>query len=315
MGKGKILFIDTVHPVLQARLADAGYECIDGYDLSVEDILRDQKDCTGIVIRSRFRLDNTFLKSMPRLKFIARAGAGMENIDVSCALSLGINCVNAPEGNRNAVAEHALGMLLVLTNKLLKADREVRGGIWLREENRGMELEGKTVGIVGFGNTGKAFAKKLMGFDVKILVRDPYISEDEILKYGGTLSTEEEFFNNCEIVSLHIPLTEETTYLANKKFFSNFKKPFILINTSRGKVLNTSDLVTAMKSGKIKSAALDVLEYEHISFEGISQDNIPESFQYLIKSENVILSPHIAGWTDESHYKISNILADKILQL
>ena len=247
------------------------------------------------------------------MKCIGRAGAGMENIDVTYAESKGITCVSAPEGNRDALAEHTIGMLLMLFNKLNIVDKEVRNGIWLRSENRGVELLGKTIGIIGYGNMGSAFAKRLQGFGCKVLVYDKYkkgFGNDFVVE-----STLEQMYNECDIVSLHIPLTEETNHLVNVDFINRFKKNIYIINTARGKCLNTSDLVSRITSGKVLGACLDVLEYESVSFEKLDSAKLPEPMQYLIKSDKVVLSPHIAGWTHESNYRISKIIAEKMIEV
>lgn len=307
----KVLLIDTVHPLLNEILKTKNIICeLDNVSSKVE-ILTKINNYIGIVIRSRFKIDKEFLNKAKHLKFIARAGAGMENIDVAYAESLGIKCLHAPEGNKDAVAEHALAMLLMLFNNLKRADSEVRKGIWKREENRGNELKGKTVGIIGYGNMGSAFAQRLIGFDVKILAYDKYKT-----KFGNQYvkeSTLEEIFEKSDVVSLHVPLTEETKYMVNSAFLNSFKKPIYLINTARGKVLNTADLVQAIFNKKVLGACLDVIEYESVSFENIDTANFPKPFKQLISLENVILSPHIAGWTFESHIKISKVLAEKIL--
>jgi len=304
----KILFIDTAHPFLWNSLTELGYNCVYNRDIGNNNIETFINDAEGIVIRSKIKLTTSVLSKAPLLKFIARVGAGMENIDFEFAQKKEITCFNAPEGNRNAVAEQALGMLLSVFNKLNKADTEVRKGIWLREENRGEELCGKTVALIGYGNTGSTFAKRLKGFDIKLLVYDPYLKN-----YGDNFVIEsdlETIFNEADVISLHVPLTEETTFIVNKEFIHKFKKPIYLINTSRGKCLNTHDLVDAMKLGKVKGACLDVLEYEGVSFEKM-EENSPD-FQYLIQQDNVILTPHIAGWTHQSNLKMAKILVDKI---
>jgi len=304
----KILFIDTAHPFLWNSLTELGYNCVYNRDIGNNNIETFINDAEGIVIRSKIKLTTSVLSKAPLLKFIARVGAGMENIDFEFAQKKEITCFNAPEGNRNAVAEQALGMLLSVFNKLNKADTEVRKGIWLREENRGEELCGKTVALIGYGNTGSTFAKRLKGFDIKLLVYDPYLKN-----YGDNFVIEsdlETIFNEADVISLHVPLTEETTFIVNKEFIHKFKKPIYLINTSRGKCLNTHDLVDAMKLGKVKGACLDVLEYEGVSFEKM-EENSPD-FQYLIQQDNVILTPHIAGWTNQSNLKMAEILVDKI---
>jgi D-3-phosphoglycerate dehydrogenase len=304
----KVLFVDSAHPILAETLVKYGVECHHlELDRNSAKAILHQYD--GVVIRSRFKFDKEMLDASKQLKCIARVGAGMENIDVQYAESLGIACLNAPEGNRNAVAEHALGMLLGLFNNLIRADREVREGKWLREENRGFEIEGKTVAIIGLGNNGSAFAKKLKGFDCRLIAYDPYLESSEI--EGVELCTMDEIFKHADIVSLHVPLKDDTHFLVNKEWIDQFQKPFWIINTARGKCLKTSDLIDAINSGKIIGAALDVLEFEALSFE--KADIAPEEFQWLIQSDKVILSPHIAGWTHESNTKLARILASKIL--
>jgi D-3-phosphoglycerate dehydrogenase len=256
-------------------------------------------------------LDKEFLSSAKNLKFIARSGSGLENIDQAYCKERKIELFNSPEGNRNAVAEHALGMLLSLLNKIPQGNRQVREGIWDREGNRGEELDGKTVGIIGFGNNGAAFAKKLRGFEVKILVYDKYKTG-----FGDHFVQEctlQAIFQQSDIVSLHIPLNRETKYFADEVFFSSFEKPIRLLNLSRGKIVNTKALVLALKEKKVIGACLDVLEFETKSFESFFEQHLPEEFQYLIHSENVLISPHVGGWTIESYFKLSNVLADKIL--
>ncbi len=309
----KVLFIDTVHSILNERLTEAGYNCIDGTKLSKEKCQLEINDAIGIVIRSRFKMDEDFLKHFNDLKFIARSGAGMENIDIEYCKNNNINLYNAPEGNRNAVGEHALGMLLSLFNRLHLADREVRNGKWDREGNRGIELDGKTVGIIGFGNNGSAFAKKLRGFDVKILVYDKYKTD-----FGNefiTESTLEDLYKNCDVVSFHIPQNEETIFFADDEFFASFRKNIYLINLSRGKIVQTSALVNSLENGKVLGACLDVLEYEKSSFESFfeNKEDIHPYFKYLLESEKTLFSPHVGGWTVESYFKLSDVLADKIL--
>lgn len=307
----KVLFLDTVHPILEQRLTKAGYSCIDGSQLSDEECTSLASDVVGIVIRSRFRLEAEFLNHAKNIKFIARSGAGMENIDEDYCAERNIELHNAPEGNRNAVGEHALGMLLALFNKLHSADAEVRKGKWDREGNRGVELDGKTVGLIGYGNNGSAFAKKLRGFDVEVLAYDKYKHG-----FGNEFVQEvelETIFENTDVVSFHIPQNEETMFIADEAFFQSFKKSIYLINLARGKVVRTSALVNAMKANKVLGACLDVLEYEKASFESFFEQDLDPNFNYLLNSENVILSPHVGGWTHESYFKLSNVLADKIL--
>ena len=306
----KILHLDTNHPLLINQLNDLGFTNHEDCTSSKSEIEAKIADYDGFIIRSRFTIDQPFLDAAKNLKFIGRVGAGLENIDCDYAIEKGIHLISAPEGNRNAVGEHALGMLLSLFNKLNKADREVRQGKWLREENRGLELDGKTVGLIGYGNMGKAFAKKLRGFDVNVLCHDIKTNVGDANAKQVIL---EELKAKADVLSLHIPQTSQTLKMVNSEFINGFKKPFWLINTARGKSVVTEDLVTALKSGKILGAGLDVLEYEKASFENLfSSDNMPEAFQYLIASENVLLSPHVAGWTIESKEKLAQTIVDKI---
>ena len=308
----KVLLLDTNHPALEQGLKDAGFHCDYFFDLTLEQLKRIIGEYSGIIVRSRFHLDKELLSLAGNLAFVGRVGAGMEGIDIEYASMKGITCFNAPEGNRNAVGEHALGMLLVLMNRLFIADAEVRNGIWKREENRGIELEGKTVGIIGYGNTGGAFAKKLSGFDCEVLAYDKYRSgfSDEYV----CESDMDRIFSEADILSLHIPLTEETRYLVDRQYLDKFAKGIILVNTSRGKCVNTDDLVTALETGKVKGAALDVLEYESMSFESLQADELPAPYKKLIASDQVILSPHIAGWTHESKLKLAHTILSKILE-
>ena len=306
-----VLFLDTVHPVLEERLTEAGFNCFDVSKMSFEECKELVMTAIGVVVRSRFPMNAELLDYAPHLLFIARSGAGMENIDEAYAASRNIQLFNAPEGNRNAVAEHALGMILSLFNRIPQADKEVRNGKWDREGNRGIELDGKTVGIIGFGNNGRAFAKKLRGFDVNLLAFDKYVSGfgDEFV-HETTLT---EIFEKADIISLHIPQNEETLCLVDDQFIASCKKSIYLINLARGKIVQTSALVSGLKSGKIIGACLDVLEYEKASFESFFEQEIPSDFRYLLNSEKVLLSPHVGGWTHESYFKLSNVLADKIL--
>ena len=308
----KIIFLDSVHPILKERLTAKSYECIDASMLSEADCNNAIEEADGIVIRSRYTLNEAFLKNAANLKFIARSGAGMENIDEQYCASRNIVLFNAPEGNRNAVGEHALGMLLSLLNKLHTADREVRTGKWDREGNRGNELDGKTVGIIGFGNNGKAFAKKLRGFDVKILAYDKY--KQNFGDHFVMECTLKAIMENADVISFHIPQNPETLFMANDLFFSQLQRAVYVLNLSRGKIIETSALVKAMQQGKVIAAGLDVLEYEKTSFEAFNEEKMPEDLKYLIASDNVILTPHVGGWTAESYFKLSNVLADKILE-
>lgn len=307
-----ILHADSNHPHLIQKLEQAGHQNIEAYKQSKEEILKNQHLFDGIVIRSRFNIDKEFLDAAPNLKFIGRVGAGLESIDVDTAEKRGIALFSAPEGNRNAVGEHTLGMLLSLMNKLNKADREVRKGLWHREANRGMELEGKTVGIIGYGNMGRSFAKKLSGFDVEVVCYD--IKEDVGDEYVTQMDLDE-FKQKVDIVSLHTPWTPETDKMVNADFIRDFRKPFWFLNTARGNSVVTEDLVSALIEGRILGAGLDVLEYEKASFETLfSEKKVPVPLQELILLENVILTPHIAGWTIESHQKLADTIASKIIE-
>ncbi|MGC6438092.1 MAG: 2-hydroxyacid dehydrogenase [Flavobacteriaceae bacterium] len=305
-----ILHVDTNHPLLIQQLAKLGYINNEDVTSSKSQIETKISQYDGLIIRSRFTIDQTFLDQAINLKFIARVGAGLENIDVDYAAKMGIHLIAAPEGNRNAVGEQALGMLLSLLNKLNQADKEVRQGFWNRESNRGVELEGKTVGIIGYGHMGKAFAKKLKGFEVEVLCYDikPHVGDDNAKQVSL-----EEFQNSVEVVSLHTPQTPLTIGMININFINQFQRPFWLINTARGSAVVTKDLVTALESGQILGAGLDVMEYERSSFEQLFfEDHIPESMQYLMQSDKVILSPHVAGWTVDSHKKLAQTIVDKI---
>jgi D-3-phosphoglycerate dehydrogenase len=306
----KILHIDSNHPILWGKLEEAGFENHADFKSSKEEIEAKIQDYNGIVIRSRFKIDKTFLDKATNLQFIARVGAGLESIDCEYAESKGVSLIAAPEGNRNAVAEHTLGVILSLFNNLNQADAEIKAGHWNRESNRGHELDLKTVGIIGYGNMGKAFAKKLRGFETKVLCYD-------ILDHVGDENAHqvslEELQKNADVLSLHLPWTPETDKMVNADFINAFSKPFWIINTSRGKNIVTADLVEAMKSKKILGAGLDVLEYEKLSFETLFQDkNTPEAFQYLLEAKNALLTPHIAGWTFESHERLAQVIVDKI---
>ena len=308
--KMKILHLDTNHPLLIDKLNDLGFINEEDYSSSKAQVEAKIHLYDGFIIRSRFSIDSSFLDKATNLQFIGRVGAGLENIDCAYAESKGITLIAAPEGNRNAVGEHSLGMLLSLFNKLNKADREVRNGHWLREENRGIELDGKTVGLIGYGNMGKSFAKKLRGFDVEVLCYDlkPNVSDENCQQVSL-----EELQKKADVLSLHTPQTALTIQSINTDFINSFRKSFWLINTARGSSVNTDALVEALKSGKILGAGLDVLEYEKSSFEKLfSHDKMPKAFQYLINSNEVILSPHIAGWTGESKERLAQTIVNKI---
>ncbi len=315
----KILHIDSNHPLLWEQLEQAGFHNEADFTSSKSEIETKIQNYHGIVIRSRFKIDREFIDKATNLKFIARVGAGLESIDCDYARSKKIHLIAAPEGNRNAVGEHAIGMLLSLMNKLNRADKLVREGKWIREGNRGYELEGKTVGLIGYGNMGKSFAKKLRGFDVEVLCYDvlPDVGDENAKQV-----LLQELQQKADVLSLHIPWTPETDKMINTNFINAFAKPFWFINTSRGKNVVTDDLVTALQTGKVIGAGLDVLEYEKLSFENLflsspaeAGSEKPKAFEYLLQSENVILTPHIAGWTFESHQKLAQVIVDKIKKI
>ena len=304
----KILLLDKNHPLITEQLSEKGFVLEEDFSSSYEQVLEKIHLYKGIIIRSRIPLDAHFLEKAKNLKFIARVGAGMENIDTAKAQELGIKLINSPEGNKDAVAEHVIGTLLVLMNLLFISSNEVKKGIWLREENRGEAILGKTFGIIGYGNMGKAVAKRLSGFGCKTIFYDikPNLSDE-----FATQVSLQELQENADILSLHTLLTEDTLYMIDEEFISKMKKNFYFINTARGKNLKTSALVNALKSGKIKGACLDVLEYEKTSFENLETKN--EDLEYLLNSEKAIITPHIAGWTHESKIKLAQVIVDKIL--
>ncbi|MDY6800206.1 MAG: 2-hydroxyacid dehydrogenase [Bacteroidota bacterium] len=311
--KNKVLFVDSTHPILTEKLSNAGFYCDYNPDIEEKEIIKIISEYDGLIIRSKIKIDKTIIDKATNLKFIGRVGAGLENIDTQYAKNKDIKCFNSPEGNKDAVGEHAVGMLLCLLNNIIIADSEVRNGQWIREGNRGTEIKGKTVGIIGYGNMGSAFAQRLKGFGAKVIAYDKYKFNysDEYV----TEKTLDDLFNETDILSLHVPLTDETHLMVDNQFIHQFKKNIYLINTARGKVLKTDDLVKNLKTGKILGAALDVLEYEKTSFESLhSNERLPDTFSYLIKSNRVVLTPHIAGWTHESNIKLSEFLADKIIQ-
>ena len=306
--KMKILLLDKNHPLISEQLLEKNFILEEDFISSYEQVLEKIDKYEGVIIRSRIPLDERLLEKGKNLKFIARVGAGMENIDVLKAQELGIKLINSPEGNRDAVAEHCLGMLLVLMNRLFISANEVKNNIWLREENRGEEIKGKTFGLIGYGNMGKALAKRLSGFGCEVIFYDikPNLSDG----FAKQVSLEE-LQANADILSLHIPLNDKTHYIIDEKFISEMKKSFYFINTSRGKNVKTSALIEGIKSGKVKGACLDVLEYEKSSFENLELEN--DDLQYLLNSEKVIVTPHIAGWTHQSKIKLAQTIVDKIL--
>ena len=304
-----ILHLDTNHPLLLEQLNTLGFTNHEDYTSSKEIIETKINHYDGFIIRSRFKIDKQFIDAAQNLKFIGRVGAGLENIDCEYAEQKGIKLIAAPEGNRNAVGEHSLAMILSLFNKLNKADREVRNGKWNREDNRGLELDGKTVGLIGYGNMGKAFAKKLRGFDVDVLCYD---IKAKVGDQNAKQVSLQELQAKADVLSLHTPETPSTINMVNAEFINAFQNKFWLINTARGKSVVTEDLVLALQSGQILGAGLDVLEYEKSSFENLFSTEMPEAFKYLISAENVLLTPHVAGWTIESKEKLAQTIVDKI---
>ncbi|WP_312341094.1 2-hydroxyacid dehydrogenase [Chryseobacterium binzhouense] len=311
----RILLLDKNHPLITEQLLAKNFILEEDFYSTYEEVLKKIELYDGIIIRSRIPLDQNFLEKAKNLKFIARVGAGMENIHIPTAEKLGIQLINSPEGNRDSVAEHVVGMLLIIMHRLFIASNEVKNGIWLREENRGDELLGKTVGLIGYGNMGKATAKRLSGFGCKVIFHDilPNLSDE----YAQQVSLEE-LKAKAEILSLHIPLTSDTHYLINAEFINEMKNDFYFVNTARGKNVHTKSLVEALKIGKVKGACLDVLEYEKSSFENLDTSTSlntgeNEDLQYLLNSEKVILTPHIAGWTHQSKEKLAQFIVDKII--
>ena len=309
----KILVIHKVHPILAKLLTSAGFEVDEKLGLSRNEVLELLPSYNGLIVRSALKIDKEVIEVACNLKFIGRLGAGMENIDAAYAKSKNIVLFNAPEGNRSAVGEQAVGMLLSLFNNLNKADKEVREGIWQREENRGEEVEGKIIGIIGYGNMGGAFARKISGFGANVIAYDKYKTNysDEFVKEVSL----KHLLKYADVISLHVPLQEDTLHMVNKDFIKSCKNGVYIINTARGAVIDTKELVIGLKNDKIKGACLDVLEYEGMSFENIKSNSINDNFEFLINAENVILSPHIAGWTHQSNEKMAVILAEKIMLL
>lgn len=312
----RVLITDDTHPVLSALLRAAGHEVVEDSTVDYDSLLRCVGGYDALVVRSKIEIDKAFIDHLssdpttpPRLKVIGRVGAGMETIDVEYARQRGIVCLNSPEGNRDAVGEHTVGLLMALMDKIARADAEIRQGLWRREDNRGMEVKGKTVGIIGFGNMGSAFAQRLRGFDCEVVAYDKYKSAGYAPDYVREVTLEE--LQACaDVVSLHVPLTDETHYMADKVFFHAFAKDFFLLNTSRGAVVNTADLVAALQEGKVLGAGLDVLEYEDMRKDGVDlADRCAELFR-----QRVVLTPHVAGWTVESKERLARVLAEKIIR-
>lgn len=304
----KILIIDDLHPAFAEKAKDLGFEVDDQPQITRAETLAIIKDYVGIAVRTKFRIDEELFNAAPNLKFVARAGAGLDNIDEAIAKSRNIQLINAPEGNRDAVGEHAIGLLLALMNNFRRADIEIRNGIWDREGNRGYELKGKTVGLIGYGFMGQQMAKKLAGFEVNVIAYDKYKTgfSDQFAREVSM----EEIVKHSDILSLHIPLTKETKQMVNDEYFFHFKKPIFFINTARGEIVNTSAVLESIKKGKILGAGLDVLEAE--KFPSLREQ---PWFDELKSNEQIILTPHVGGWTFDSYRKISEVLAEKLAEL
>ncbi|MDB5154636.1 MAG: phosphoglycerate dehydrogenase [Mucilaginibacter sp.] len=306
--KQKILIVDDIHPIFIEQAEALGYHCDYQPAIKPEQVFEIIAEYEGLVIRSKFLVDRKVIDISKNLHFICRAGAGMDNIDEDYAREKGIMLINAPEGNMDAVGEHVIGLLLNLMNNINRSDAEIREGMWKREANRGYELKGKTVGIIGYGFMGKSFAKKLSGFEVNVIAYDKYKTgfSDQ---YAREVSMEE-IVKHADVISFHVPLTAETKGLVNDEYLFHFKKPIFLLNTSRGKVVKTKAILNAIKQGKILGAGLDVLEVE--KFPVLAEQ---EWFEELKQCGKVILTPHVAGWTFDSYRRISEVMADKLSKL
>ena len=308
----KALIIDKVHDIMFRMFSEVGidYDYLPKITKSEFDTVI--ADYEILIIRSKFKIKAEDIDRAKHLKIIGRVGAGLENIDIEYAQSKAIVCLNSPEGNRDAVGEHAVGMLLNLLNKIPKAHQEIQKGIWDREANWGTEISDKTVGIIGYGNMGNAFARRIKAFTPNVLAYDKYKHNysDEFVQE----STMDEIFEKADVLSLHVPLTKETKYLISEDYIQKFKKSIVLINTARGECVNTNDLVWAMEKDKIAGACLDVLEYEKTTFEEMFGKQIPKALEYLISAKNVILTPHVAGWTNEAYVKLSKVMAEKVIE-
>ncbi|WPU94640.1 NAD(P)-dependent oxidoreductase [Mucilaginibacter sabulilitoris] len=304
--KNNILIVDDVHPIFMEMATAKGYHCDYKPLIKADEALQIIGDYAGLVIRSKFRVDKQVIDAAASLRFVARAGAGMDNIDEAYAAEKGISRINAPEGNSDAVGEHAVGLLLSLMNNLNRGDAEIRAGEWKREANRGYELKGKTVGIIGYGHMGHSFARKLSGFQVDVIAYDKYKTGFSD-RYAREVSMED-IVKHSDVLSLHIPLTTETNGLVDDEYLFHFKKPIFFINTSRGKTARVSAVLNAIKEGKILGAGLDVLEVE--KFPALAEQTW---FDELRQSGKVLLSPHVAGWTFDSYRKISEVMAEKLV--
>ena len=307
----KVLISDRTHPVLEAKLRDAGFDVSVEPDHDYSGLVAAAQGCDGLVVRSKVHIDRAFIDRVPSLRCIGRVGAGMETIDVDYAERHGIHCLNSPEGNRDAVGEHAVGLLLALLDNIARADAEVRQGLWRREANRGLELGSLTVGIIGFGNMGQAFARRLQGFGCPIVVYDKHKDLKDLKDFINIKPvTLEQLQAEADVVSFHVPLTDETHHYLSADFLTSMAKPCFVVNTSRGAVVDTEALADALDSGRVRGAALDVLEYENMAADTLG--DVPEALRRLMRSPHTVLTPHVAGWTVESKYKLAAVLADKI---
>ncbi|MEL6969192.1 MAG: NAD(P)-dependent oxidoreductase [Bacteroidota bacterium] len=305
-----VLFLDPTEPILWERLSALGYDCQDLRQADQEEVFAHLPSATGVVIRSRFKVNKAFLDQGSQLAFVARSGVGTEHIDLEYAAERGIQVFTSPEGSRDTVGEHTLGLLLMLMNNLARADHQVRRGEWIRVGNRGYEIKGKTVGIIGYGNMGQAFAQRLQGFDCTVIAYDKY--KDNYGNQFAEAVSLAELQSRADIVSLHIPYEAANHHLVDAAYLSGFTKPIWLVNTARGLVVKTADLVTALENGRVLGAALDVIEYEDQSFVHLDPKQQPPAFQTLLDLPNVVLNPHIAGWSYEAEEGHSRTLADKI---
>ena len=311
MSPNRILIADRTHEVLEQKLRAAGFEVETDAALDREALVTKARDCCALVVRSKVAVDRHLIDRLPSLRCIGRVGAGMETIDVAYAESRGIRCLNSPEGNRDAVGEHTVALLLALLDHVAKADAEVRHGLWQREANRGRELGCLTVGIVGLGNMGRAFARRLAGFGCRVVAYDKYLPPDEGME-GVERMALGELQEVADVVSFHVLLTAETRHYLDADFVSRMRHPFYVVNTARGAVVHTETLVEAMKQGKVLGAALDVLEYEDMQADALGA--APPALRYLQQSPLTVLTPHVAGWTVESKFKLADVLADKMIE-